>query len=535
MSMDFRNCLTEIETADAQLSHEDGVLIVVTGSLTSDEGVCRRFTQSFFLAPQESGGYFVLNDVFRFISERKPAEINQVVTQENESSQNGRSASESCSALPEPTPADRSVISDHVTTENIVTERQISNPPVNGTAVENNVHAEPPVQVAKEDPKKAPVAAPPPPAPTPTDVTKKSYASIVKDMKEGPPTPQVAKTTPSVAKQKPAPKPVSKAVEGPEKSSAKPTQANETSDGIVAQNNSSRNEPGYSIFIKNLPFSANIEIVEEEFKRFGTIKPGGVQVRHNKDDRFVFGFVQYESQQSMQAAIEASPIHMEEKEVHIEAKRANSRGGRFQSGRGVYHGDNFRGRGGSYVDNANYRGSDNFNRRNEGEGYNRRNDGDFYNRRNDGEIYRRNDGEIYNRRNDGENYNRRNDGDNYNIRNERSDGDNYNRRNERSDGENFNRRNDGENFNRRNDGENYNRRNDGGENFNRRNDGGENFNRRNNFRNHNEFSGRGRGPPPPGNGYHQNGNGLHPARPFQNGNGRFGRVNSGPKQSPVAV
>lgn len=66
-------------------------------------------------------------------------------------------------------------------------------------------------------------------------------ASQVKDTKEGPPTSQAAKTTPSVAKQKPAPKPVSKAVEGPEKSPAKPTQANETSDGIVAQNNSSRN------------------------------------------------------------------------------------------------------------------------------------------------------------------------------------------------------------------------------------------------------------------------------------------------------
>lgn len=179
MSMDFRNFLTEIETADAQLSHKDGVLIVVTGSLTSDEGVCHRFTQSFFLAPQEAGGYFVLNDVFRFISERKPAEINQVGTQENGSGQNGMSASETCSALPEPTPADRSVMSDHVTAESIVTERQISNPSVNGTAVENNVNVEPPVQVVKEDPKKAPVAASPPPAPTQTDVTKKSYASIV--------------------------------------------------------------------------------------------------------------------------------------------------------------------------------------------------------------------------------------------------------------------------------------------------------------------------------------------------------------------
>jgi len=551
MAMDVRNCLTEIETADAQLSHKDGVLIVVTGSLTSEEGVFRRFTQSFFLAPQESGGYFVLTDIFRFILERKPAEIVQVATQENEISQNGRPASETCSALPEPIPADRNVISDHVTAESNVTERQVSDPSANGTAIENNVKTQPPVQVPKEDPKKALVAAPAPP--TQTDVTKKSYASIVKVMKEGPLTPPVAKTTSSVPKQKPAPKPVSKAVEGPEKPSVKPTQAIETGDGIVAENNSSRNEQGYSIFVKNLPYHANIEMVEEEFKKFGTIKPGGVQVRHNKVDRYVFGFVEYESQQSMQAAIEASPVHMEDKEVGIEAKRANSRGGRFQSGRGAYHGDNFRGRGSGYVDNASYRSSDNFNRRNEGEMYNRRNEGEFYNRRNDGgENYiRRNDGgENYNRRNDGgENYIRRNDGgENYNRRND-GGGENYNRRNDgggenynrRSDGggENYNRRNDGggENFNRRNDGggENFNRRNDGGENFNRRNDGGENFNRRNNFRNQNEFPGRGRGPPPPGNSYHQNGNGVHPSRPYPNGNGRFSRVNNGPKQAPVAA
>ena len=137
MAMDVRNCLTEIETADAQLSHKDGVLIVVTGSLTSEEGVFRRFTQSFFLAPQESGGYFVLTDIFRFILERKPAEIIQVATQENEISQNGRPASETCSALPEPIPADSSVISDHATAESNVAERQVSYPSANGTAIES--------------------------------------------------------------------------------------------------------------------------------------------------------------------------------------------------------------------------------------------------------------------------------------------------------------------------------------------------------------------------------------------------------------
>jgi hypothetical protein len=52
--MDSRKCLIVIETVNAQLSHKDGLLIIVTRSLTLDESVFCRFTPSFFLAPQES-------------------------------------------------------------------------------------------------------------------------------------------------------------------------------------------------------------------------------------------------------------------------------------------------------------------------------------------------------------------------------------------------------------------------------------------------------------------------------------------------
>jgi RNA recognition motif-containing protein len=41
-------------------------------------------------------------------------------------------------------------------------------------------------------------------------------------------------------------------------------------------------EQGYSIFVKSLPFNSTVEMVEEEFKKFGAIKPGGIQVRNNK-------------------------------------------------------------------------------------------------------------------------------------------------------------------------------------------------------------------------------------------------------------
>jgi hypothetical protein len=83
-------------------------------------------------------------------------------------------------ALTETTPVDESLISDHVAAENSVTEREIVNPVVNNSTAESNEPVSPPVQETKEDVNKV-VAAhhPPPAAPTQTDVTKKSYASIV--------------------------------------------------------------------------------------------------------------------------------------------------------------------------------------------------------------------------------------------------------------------------------------------------------------------------------------------------------------------
>jgi hypothetical protein len=83
-------------------------------------------------------------------------------------------------ALTETTPVDESLISYHVEVENSATEEEIVNPAVNNSIAESNEPVSPPVQVAKEDVNKAVVAHHPlPAAPTQTDVTKKSYASIV--------------------------------------------------------------------------------------------------------------------------------------------------------------------------------------------------------------------------------------------------------------------------------------------------------------------------------------------------------------------
>lgn len=68
LSLDYKNYKAEIKTADAQNSHKEGVTVLVTGCLTGKDNLRRKFAQSFFLAPQDNG-YFVLNDVFRYVDD----------------------------------------------------------------------------------------------------------------------------------------------------------------------------------------------------------------------------------------------------------------------------------------------------------------------------------------------------------------------------------------------------------------------------------------------------------------------------------
>ena len=58
----------EIKAVDAQESLCGGVTVLVMGHLTGRTGVGREFVQSFFLAPQEKG-YFVLNDILRYVGD----------------------------------------------------------------------------------------------------------------------------------------------------------------------------------------------------------------------------------------------------------------------------------------------------------------------------------------------------------------------------------------------------------------------------------------------------------------------------------
>ncbi|KAJ4473082.1 hypothetical protein J3R30DRAFT_3514622, partial [Lentinula aciculospora] len=67
-SLGFQDCKIFINSVDAQSSADGGIIIQVIGEMSNDSGPWRKFVQTFFLAEQPNG-YFVLNDIFRFLKE----------------------------------------------------------------------------------------------------------------------------------------------------------------------------------------------------------------------------------------------------------------------------------------------------------------------------------------------------------------------------------------------------------------------------------------------------------------------------------
>lgn len=69
LSLGYGELSAEIISVDSQESYGGGVIVLVTGFMIGKDDNKRKFSQSFFLAPQEKG-YFVLNDAFRYVDEK---------------------------------------------------------------------------------------------------------------------------------------------------------------------------------------------------------------------------------------------------------------------------------------------------------------------------------------------------------------------------------------------------------------------------------------------------------------------------------
>ncbi|KAL3633298.1 hypothetical protein CASFOL_022825 [Castilleja foliolosa] len=352
VALNYGDFKAEIKSVDAQESFNGGVDVLVTGYLTEKDHTVRTFAQSFFLAPQDKG-YFVLNDIFRYVDSAptvNPALVAEVAV-----------PNVVVPVTDEPVAAP--IQENHVSEQSMPSAEEpitgeVYNPPENEdvpVVIEEELPVAEVVDEVQDDTQKivesnAKIE----------EVPKKSYASIVKHIRESgailsPPTPPKKAPPKKIEQLKPT---FSPATDGPV-SNPEPLDNGNNQDG---------EGDGYSIYIKGLPMSATDSVLEEVFKKFGTIKNDGIQVRSNKQQGFCFGFVEFEEASSVQKALEASPVVIGGRPAFVEEKRStNSRGNnrsRFQSGRGSgFRNEGVRGRGGN-----NYGG---------GRGYNNNNRGDF--------------------------------------------------------------------------------------------------------------------------------------------------------------
>nr|XP_027093093.1 putative G3BP-like protein isoform X1 [Coffea arabica] len=372
LSLNYEEFRAEIRSVDAQESFNGGVQVLVTGYLTGNDNMIRNFSQSFFLAPQDRG-YFVLNDIFRYVENGNQQDTNQGVANEVVAP-----------VTPEQNPPPPAVQENHVSEQSTSSAEEISggevyNPPENGEIP--NAEEEVPVaevldevqdemQIVVESNTKI------------EEVPKKSYASIVMDLKES----AVAFSSPTPAPRKSVPKSQEQVIPPPEPES----------DGLVPRpdavdngNNQDGEADGYSIYIKGLPMNATVTLLENEFKKFGPIRNGGIQVRSNRQQGFCFGFVEFEVPSAVQKAIEASPIAIGGRQAIVEEKRStNSRGnnrGRYQSGRvSGFRNEGVRGRGnyggGRGYSRGDFGGRNEFNNRGGNRGVASNRGGDGYQR-----------------------------------------------------------------------------------------------------------------------------------------------------------
>ncbi|CDR88127.1 related to Ras-GTPase-activating protein binding protein 2 [Sporisorium scitamineum] len=72
-SLNFQDAKVFVSNVDTQSSASGGILVQVLGELSNNGGAWRKFAQTFFLAEQPNG-YYVLNDIFRYLKDEEEIE-----------------------------------------------------------------------------------------------------------------------------------------------------------------------------------------------------------------------------------------------------------------------------------------------------------------------------------------------------------------------------------------------------------------------------------------------------------------------------
>ncbi|RDW71062.1 hypothetical protein BP6252_07625 [Coleophoma cylindrospora] len=194
--LDFQDCKVRVSNVDSQASF-DNIVIQVIGETSNKSAELKKFVQTFVLAQQPTG-YFVLNDIFRYINEEGDEEV-EATQEESAPLVEDVEMPKAQAATEEPT---STLDVDAVDKELEETVEAEAVPATNGTpAAETQEAEEASVEGAKEEP------------PTPEVAEKEVEEQSIKE----PEVPKAPAATPAVTR---LPSTTAKAAPAPEKPAA---------------------------------------------------------------------------------------------------------------------------------------------------------------------------------------------------------------------------------------------------------------------------------------------------------------------------
>ena len=314
----YRGKRCEVATVDSSHSIGGSVVVMVTGAIVGGgqgghgDSERRAFTQTFVLAPQE-GGYYVLNDIVRFVDAvvpaPPPAPRAAPPPQANVAAHEPPAAAAAASPAPPapaapPAPSAAAVILEQI---GAAKKPEKPEPPAKTTAA-------PTVEVAKESE-----------GPT-------TYASIAAKMRAA-----AAAKAPVAAKPSPAAAEHSGAAAEP-----KPPATASSATGASAGGEKMTHDPVTAVFVRNIPQSADEASIEAAFAKIGPIATVTIRTAKRQPDANDatggapgrYAFVQFEKAESAQAAIEAT-VEMDGRALSVEEKREGGHNNRNQSTSGA--------------------------------------------------------------------------------------------------------------------------------------------------------------------------------------------------------
>jgi len=346
--LNLNNCMVMVSSVDSMPSEKNGIIVQVLGEMSNEGAEARKFAQTFFLAEQPKG-YYVLNDIFRFLredieyeaeaaEEEAPAVEEKapepVATQEQPAATKDEApaaAVDLTGVVAETNPVEEVAVAAVPETKEIATPAKTeessekpAEPVTNGVADASAKEQQQRHKKSKPDGDKQKQKQHDRPAFAPKSNAPKTWANLAANDSEKWGT-QVAEAKGPVA---------SVPVNAP-KQSPQPQQQQ-------IQNKPSKTE-NISIFVKNVQQGMTEDQLKEVFGKFGTIK--SLNIVHGKN----CAFLDFNNAESAHKALAQHKVNIGPNAVLAEERRPQGgRGGQFEGRRQNSEGRPFENRRGGY-------------------------------------------------------------------------------------------------------------------------------------------------------------------------------------------